>query len=126
MKLLLHVCCAPCSIYPIECLLQDGVSIATYFYNPNIHPYKEFKRRLDTVKDYATERNITLLIDNEYGIKKFLRAVVFKEEDRCEYCYKERLSETALKAKNEGFDSFSTTLLYSKYQNHEYWASFTN
>lgn len=119
MSLLLHVCCAPCLIYPEQVLAGKGLTFSTYFYNPNIHPYKEFKKRLNTVIDYTQQRNIDLLVDRDYGLRAFLQTVVFKEDSRCPLCYAMRLEKTLEMARTREFSSFSTTLLYSKYQNHE-------
>ncbi len=118
MKLLLHCCCGPCSVFPVDNLRENGISVTGFFYNPNIHPFKEFRRRLTTAEEYSRKTDSTLIVDKNYGLIKFLRAVVNREKERCLYCYQERLKTTVQKAKEEGFDAFSTTLLYSKYQNH--------
>ena len=118
MKLLLHSCCGPCSVYPIDNLRENGISVTGFFYNPNIHPFKEFRRRLTTAEEYSKQIGMTLIADTSYGLITFLRAVVNRESERCLYCYQDRLKTTVQMAKKEGFDSFSTTLLYSKYQNH--------
>ncbi len=118
MNLLLHVCCGPCSIFPISCLQNNDIAVTGYFFNPNIHPFKEFKRRLIAAEDYSRQIGINLISEREYGLIDFLRAVVHNESERCLYCYDTRLEKTVLKAKEEGFDSFSSTLLYSRYQNH--------
>lgn len=118
MKLLLHCCCGPCSVYPVDTLRESGISVTGFFFNPNIHPFKEFRRRLNTAEEYSKQASLPIIFDNNYGLIKFLRAVVNKESSRCLYCYRERLKTTVLKAKECGCDSFSTTLLYSKYQNH--------
>ncbi len=119
MNLLLHICCGPCSIFPISCLQSDNIKVTGYFYNPNIHPFKEFRRRLVTAEDYSRQIGLLLISDRKYGLIEFLRGVVHKESKRCSYCYNIRLENTVQKAKEEGFDSFSSTLLYSKYQNHQ-------
>lgn len=119
MKLLMHICCAPCTVYPIKELRSDGHDICGLFYNPNIHPYREYRRRLDTLATYADQDKLNVIYPEEYNIENFLRNIVFREKDRCRYCYFERLKYVALRAKEEDFDGFTTTLLYSKYQNHE-------
>lgn len=119
MKVLLHMCCGPCSIAPVKYLRDHDLTIQGYFYNPNIHPYKEFQRRLDTLRDYAQAEQIALAVDDEYQLEKFLQMVVNKESERCGYCYDLRLRAAARKAKELGADAFSTTLLVSPYQNHE-------
>ncbi len=118
MNILLHICCGPCSVYPVDNLRENGASVTGFFYNPNIHPFKEFRRRLTTAELYSKQIGMTLISDKNYGLIKFLRAVVNRENQRCLYCYRERLTKTVQKAKEGGFDSFSTTLLYSKYQKH--------
>jgi predicted adenine nucleotide alpha hydrolase (AANH) superfamily ATPase len=119
MNVLLHVCCGPCSIYPLTTLKEMGHQVTGYFYNPNIHPYKEFRRRLDTLKDYAEGVSLELISDDNYGLTGFIQSVAFKEKTRCTICYISRLEETVKTASARGFDSFSTTLLYSRYQNHQ-------
>ena len=119
MKLLLHTCCAPCSVYCLEELKKDNIDITSFWYNPNIHPYKEYEARLETLKKYDDEIGISLIIDDYYGLREFCKHVVDKLDNRCGYCYLCRLEKTAKYAKENGFDAFSTTLLISPYQNHE-------
>ena len=119
MKVLLHTCCGPCSIYPIKILRNKGYDVTGYFYNPNIHPYKEFKKRLNTLENYAKEIDIPLITNDTYGLKYFLRNVVFKEDKRCIFCYTSRLESCVNVAKKSGFNAFTSTLFYSKYQNHQ-------
>ncbi|MBN1663325.1 MAG: epoxyqueuosine reductase QueH [Deltaproteobacteria bacterium] len=119
MKLLLHICCAPCTIYPLGVLKKEGHDLCGLYYNPNIHPYLEYKKRLDTLKAFAEEEGLTLIPQKDYSMENFLRNVVFREEDRCSYCYYERLNYASHIAKRGKFDAFTTTLLYSKYQKHE-------
>jgi predicted adenine nucleotide alpha hydrolase (AANH) superfamily ATPase len=118
MKVLLHMCCGPCSIAPIKYLRDKSIDFIGYFYNPNIHPYKEFQRRLETLQDYAVRENLALIIDDEYVLEDFLRQVVYKETERCRQCYEIRLRASARKAKEIGCEAFTTTLLVSPYQNH--------
>jgi len=119
MKLLLHVCCGPCSLYPANVLHEEGISFSAYFYNPNIHPYKEFKKRIHALELVAKLLRFDLILDRNYGLTDYLRKVVFNENKRCHICYELRLSKCIEFAANNGFDAFSTTLLYSKYQNHK-------
>lgn len=119
MKLLLHTCCGPCSIFPLSQLRADSKDVTAFFYNPNIHPYKEYTKRRDTFYDFSENENLKVLEEGKYGLKEFLQMVVFKESKRCQLCYKMRLSRTAKTASRLGFESFSTTLLYSRYQNHD-------
>lgn len=89
------------------------------FYNPNIHPYLEYRRRLDTLTAYAGQEGLTIFGEVAYSLNSFLRQVVFREEERCRHCYQLRLSYAARIAKRDRFDAFTTTLLYSRYQKHE-------
>jgi len=119
MKLLLHVCCAPCSTYTLSKPHEQNIDVSGYFYNPNIHPYREFRKRLTTLKDFAKTQNFPLVIESEYGLTEYLRKVVFNEKQRCMICYNMRLEKTAQQAAQTGADAFTSTLLYSRYQNHE-------
>lgn len=118
MNILLHVCCGPCSVYPLEVLREQGHSVSGYFYNPNIHPYREFKRRIGGLVSFAEQCRFSVEIDRNYGLSTYLRKVVFNEDKRCSICYDMRLEAAAKKAVEQGADAFSSTLLYSKYQNH--------
>ncbi len=119
MDILLHSCCGPCSIYPVEQLTGKGHRVSGYFYNPNIHPYREFKRRTVALRQFAELSGFEVEIDTDYGLTEFLRKVVFHEAGRCSLCYDMRLEKTAQRAAEIGADAFTTTLLYSKYQNHD-------
>ena len=118
MKILMHICCAPCTIYPLEELRSCGHDVQGLFYNPNIHPYSEYRRRLETLTKYASQCGLHVTYEEGYDLERFLRSVTFREKDRCGYCYHDRLRRTAHLAKDGGFDGFTTTLLYSKFQNH--------
>ena len=114
----MHVCCGPCTVYPLRTLRDEGVEVRGYFFNPNIHPYREFKRRIGGLVALAEEKKFAVEIDRHYGLTEYLRRVVHHEKKRCSICYDMRLEPTAKKAAEEGMDAFTTTLLYSKYQNH--------
>jgi predicted adenine nucleotide alpha hydrolase (AANH) superfamily ATPase len=90
-----------------------------FFYRHNIHPYSECLRREETVRTYCDERKIKVIFQEDYDLEGFLQRSVFREKDRCRACFHDRLKTTALLAKRGKFDLFSTTLLYSKYQDHE-------
>lgn len=119
MRLLLHICCAPCSIMCIETLREEGIEPTGFWYNPNIHPVTEYKARKNALTAYAAQIHMRLIVENEYGLRKFIDHVHPDYENRCGYCYVCRLEETARFAAENGYDSFSTTLLISPYQNHE-------
>jgi len=118
LKLLLHICCAPCSIYPIKLLKKMDMKVMGFYYRHNIHPFQECQKREETLKQYSQSIGLKVIYQKDYKIEKFLQSIVFREKDRCRYCYYERLNATALVAKKGKFDSFSTTLLYSRFQNH--------
>jgi len=120
MKLLLHTCCAPCSVYCIDKLKEEKIDLDLYWFNPNIHPYMEYKARRDTLIEYSKMIDLKLIIEENYGLKDFCKAVVNDLDNRCvNYCYQVRLEQTAKYAKENGYDAFSTTLLISPYQKHE-------
>lgn len=119
MKILLHICCAPCTIYPLQMLKSNGYDIWGLFYNPNIHPYLEYQKRLETLINYAEQENLPLQWPGDYPVEDFLRGILREEGDRCAYCYYSRLKYAVEFAKRGRFDTFTTTLLYSKHQKHE-------
>ncbi len=120
MKLLLHTCCAPCSVYCIDSLRKENIEPTVYWYNPNIHPYKEYEARRNCLVDYAKSINIQYIIDDEYGLDQFCKNVSNNLETRCEnYCYPIRLKKAFEYANKNGYDAVSTTLLVSPYQKHE-------
>ena len=119
MKVLLHICCAPCSIIPIEYLRGEGMEVMGFFYRHNIHPYTECLKRQENLESYARQVNLRLIIQEGYDLEGFIQNVVYRENDRCTYCYHDRLQTTALMAKRGKFDFYSSTLLYSKFQNHD-------
>lgn len=119
MKILLHICCAPCAVYPVEYLTAKGHRVHGFFSNPNIHPYQEFVKRMTTLEEYAARVRLSMIWDRTYDLEGFLRTVVFRETERCQFCYHIRLRAAARVAKSGKFEAFTSTLLYSKFQNHE-------
>ncbi len=124
MNILIHICCGNCAIYPVKSLREKNHQLTGFFYNHNIHPFQEYGRRLETTRKYATEENLSLIIDDQYLLEEFLSNVAQNPDDRCTYCYRSRLTKTAQRACDEGFEAFTTTLLYSRYQNQEAIISF--
>ena len=121
MKLLMHACCAPCSVYCIDKLREEGIEPTIYWYNPNIHPYKEYEARRDCLKEYTSSIGVNCIIEDEYGLDEFCKNVSDDLNNRCSnYCYPIRLRKTFEYAKENGYDTVSTTLLYSIYQNHDF------
>ena len=123
-KLLLHVCCAPCSSYVLE-YLKDYFQITVFYYNPNISSFEEYKKRLNEekrfVKDYPFKEEITI-VDGDYDNDKFEELIKGLENEkeggaRCFKCYRLRLMESAKYARDNNFDYFTTTLTISPYKN---------
>jgi len=119
--ILLHICCGPCSLYPLKVFKEEKISVKGFFYNPNIHPYQEFKLRLEALKEVEKIESLEILWDETYGLKFFLEEVSFQWErpKRCERCYYLRLKKTAELAEKLKAEAFTTTLLYSPFQLHE-------
>ena len=130
MKLLLHVCCAPCSVACISSLRDEGIEPALFWYNPNIHPFSEYAKRLDAFTGYADSLGLPVVVDDQYGLNQFINDIVQNTEgkfsvsaldipNRCTFCYRMRMEKAALTAKENSFDAFCTTLFISPYQSHE-------
>ena len=122
MNLLLHMCCGPCSCYPVKVLRGQGIEPTGYFFNPNIHPYKEWDMRLKAAEEFAARSEMKIITDKHYMLRDFLRRALAAEQvenGRCRMCYTWRLEETARYAAENGFDAFTSTLFYSIYQQHE-------
>jgi predicted adenine nucleotide alpha hydrolase (AANH) superfamily ATPase len=119
MKLLLHCCCAPCTISCTQSLRKEGIEPGLFWYNPNIHPCTEYSTRRDTLSSFAARENYELKMVDEYGLRLFISKVYPDMDDRCKKCYLLRLERTASVASIDGYDAFTTTLLISPYQQHE-------
>ena len=119
MKLLLHICCAPCSAYPIKYYKENNIDFTGYFCNPNIHPYEEYKKRLDALKEYSILVGFDVIYNDNYGLVEFTKNVINDINNRCSYCYYSRIEEVVKYAKENGYDAFTSTLFVSPYQKHE-------
>ena len=124
-KLLLHVCCAPCSSYVLT-YLCDYFDITILYYNPNISPIEEYKKRLNEAKRLIKELNKDNIhiMECKYENEKFENIAKGLEEVeeggiRCRKCYTLRLEKTALIAKENNFDYFTTTLTISPLKNSQ-------
>jgi len=120
MKILLHTCCAPCLIYPLERLKDQGFEVEGFYYNPNIHPFSEYNKRKEAVKVLSDQLQFKVQFP-EYKPADFFQAVNIKEgiPERCAICWSLRLQKTANAAREKGFGGFTSTLLVSPYQNQE-------
>ena len=122
MNFLLHICCGPCTLFPFKILQEKKFNITGFFFNPNIHPFTEFNKRVESVKSVSILKKIPIIWHpKSYGLNEWLKELDgrFTFGKRCVKCYEIRLEEAAKKARELNFDFFSTTLLYSKYQMHE-------
>jgi predicted adenine nucleotide alpha hydrolase (AANH) superfamily ATPase len=120
MRILLHTCCAPCTIVPLKVLRQSGHRVTGYFYNPNIHPYREFEKRRTTLREYARSAGLEVLFPEGYDLEDFLTRTSPWGAERCRTCYRLRLEAAAREGLARSCEAFSTTLLYSRYQQHEW------
>ncbi len=117
--LLVHVCCGACAAAVLEPLHRAG-RFALFFYNPNIQPLLEFRRRLTSVQTLADHERLDLRVDDRYDAAEFLRRTApWARPERCLACWRLRLAETARVAAASGFRGITTTLLGSQHQDHE-------
>ena len=108
MKLLMHACCAPCSVYCIDELRKENIEPTLFWYNPNIHPFKEYEARRNCLVDYCKKINLECIVEDEYGLEKFCKNVIDDLDVRCSsYCYPVRLRKAFEYAKNNGYDVFA-------------------
>lgn len=116
-RLLVDSCCGPCALVAQRLLDLAGRGARYLFYNPNVHPFREYRRRLESFEDLMarTESEFTVLA---YEPEEWVRAVAFREESRCELCYRLRLRRAADFALEQGMESFTTTLFASPFQDH--------
>jgi predicted adenine nucleotide alpha hydrolase (AANH) superfamily ATPase len=116
MRLLMHICCANCSLHPVKSLRSKGIEATGLWFNPNIHPIEEYKRRLDTLRRLQDLWDFDVEYIDHYGLRDFVPAIAGHKEQRCFFCYSMRLEETAKIARKMNLDGFTTTLLVSPYQ----------
>ena len=117
MKILIHACCAGCVHTFVDGFGDEAYDLL--WYNPNIHPYTEYKARKNALVDYAKARGINVFMYDEYGLRDFVRMEALAPEKRCGNCYETRLRFAAKTAKEQGCDAFSTSLLASPYQDFD-------
>ncbi len=118
-KLLLHTCCGPCSIYVVEQLSKD-YEVTVYFFNPNIHPRKEYLARRDEIKKYLDKIKVEF-VEGEYNTKDWFNRIKGLEKEpekgkRCDICFELRLGKTAEKAKQDNYDYWAATLSISPHK----------
>lgn len=119
MKLLLHACCGPCLIEPLDALRGEMDSVTVAFFNPNIQPYEEYVRRRDVLAEHAAREGVEV-VELPYDLAGWLEAVgvlAREGEERCRACFRLRFQAVARYAADNGYDAISTTLTVSPYQN---------
>lgn len=120
MKLLMHICCAPCANMRSTRCARTGSTLTGYWYNPNIHPFiPNTAPGGNCLQEYAKTIELPLLMRDDYGLRPFVREVADDIAGRCVKCYEMRLFEAARAAKEGGFDAFTSSLFISPYQKHE-------
>lgn len=119
-KILMHTCCAPCTCSPLKVLQEDGFDVKGYWYNPNIHGLAEYKKRLMALGYFVTKSKNFTIIEDKYEPENWFKGEGdYSKPVRCEHCYRSRLNATAQTAIDNGIEIFTTTLLYSKFQDHD-------
>jgi predicted adenine nucleotide alpha hydrolase (AANH) superfamily ATPase len=119
MKLLLHTCCGPCASATIPVWTGRGVDVTGFFFNPNIHPLLEWRRRLTGAEEVAAQTGVELLTDSRYDPAAWFAEVVPGEGSRCRRCIGQRLARAAAEAAVRGCDAFSTTSSSGPRQHHD-------
>jgi epoxyqueuosine reductase len=116
--ILVDTCCGPCAIPALRTFTPPDYEAHYLFYNPNVHPYREYRRRLESFEELMTQEKLAYTV-LPYEPVEWIRAIAFREESRCELCYRLRLRKAADVAIDEGYEALATTLFSSPYQDHE-------
>lgn len=122
MRVLLHVCCGPCSIMPFRELQRGGHTVAGWFFNPNIHPLAEYLRRREGAFFVGEKHDAPMFApqnETEYGVESWCKEAFAFPAGRCAFCRESRFDSVAKAAKDLGFAAFASSLLYSRRQDHE-------
>jgi predicted adenine nucleotide alpha hydrolase (AANH) superfamily ATPase len=124
MRILMHICCANCALFPLKALGDSGHEISGLWFNPNIHPEDEYGRRLTAVRGLSRQRGLDILYRGDYGLEEFQLELVSQgagseRPGRCGACYRMRMRETARECSLGGYEAFTTSLLVSPYQAHD-------
>lgn len=119
MRMLLHICCGPCASATIPWWKARGADVVGLFFNPNIHPLLEYRRRLTGAGDVASIAGVELIVDQAYDPEAWFRSVGEGAGSRCSRCIGLRLDRATREAAALGCDAFSTTLSISPWQDHE-------
>lgn len=117
-RIIVDTCCGPCALPTLRIFAEPAYEAHYLFYNPNVHPFREYRRRLESFEELMAQERLPYTVV-PYEPEEWIRAVAFREESRCELCYRLRLRRAADLALDEGFDALTTTLFASPYQDHE-------
>lgn len=118
---MLHICCANCALIPVTEFRARGYEVTGFWFNPNIEPKAEYNRRHEAVMHLAGLWDLPLIEADGYANEVYRTAVHSREDKphRCLACYEIRLRKTAHEALSSECEAFSTSLIFSPYQNHE-------
>lgn len=120
MKLLLHICCAPCAVAIVDNIqVNSDISLEGFFYNPNIHPVEEYEKRKSAVEIMSGEFAVPITYQDKNMLEYWRNSLDENKLIRCTTCYSLRLDSCAKLAKENSFDAFTTSLLISPYQDHD-------
>ncbi len=119
-KVLLHSCCAPCSGEVMEAMLASGIDYTIFFYNPNIHPLKEYELRKEENIRFAEQFGVPF-VDADYDKDNWFdraRGMEWEPERgvRCTMCFDMRFERTALYAHENGFPVITSSLGISRWK----------
>mgnify|MGYP000698818793 CR=1 FL=1 len=115
---LIDACCGPCALPALREFAPPAWEPRFLFYNPNVQPFREYRRRLESFEELMAREGLAYTV-LPYEPEEWIRAVAYREESRCEICYRLRLRRAADLALEEGFVTVTTTLFASPYQDHE-------
>lgn len=116
MKLLMHLCCSNCSLYPLKSLLSKDIDVQGFWFNPNIHPFPEYQKRMFSLRNLEKMWGLNIEYTDRYGFDHCVKEIGNPQDNRCIRCYATRLEETAKTARKMNLDGFTTSLLVSPYQ----------
>ncbi|PIR37412.1 MAG: hypothetical protein COV35_09985 [Alphaproteobacteria bacterium CG11_big_fil_rev_8_21_14_0_20_39_49] len=120
-KVLIHSCCAPCSGELMELMVENGIDLTIFFYNPNIHPKKEYEIRKEENIRFAEKTGIRF-VDADYDVQNWFGKAKGMENEpergiRCTMCFDMRFVKTAQYAKENGFKVITSSLGISRWKN---------
>jgi predicted adenine nucleotide alpha hydrolase (AANH) superfamily ATPase len=119
VKLLLHICCGPCASGAIPWWKANVDEVLGFFFNPNIHPLLEYRRRLAGARDVCEVSGVDVVVDESYDPAAWFASVLAADASRCRACIAQRLERAAVEAVAQQCDAFSTTLSISPWQDHD-------